>query len=138
MAIMTPYSATASQKMTLIKLSDQIRGTRTAAPIRLAPINRMPHDAPTTDMPMQRKEPMDVYVYGFIFLKARTSFTKKPSSSFSFSFPFSPCARAARAANRRRLEHTSNGLICHNCSVRRGRTVDGGILERHTTTRRTT
>ena len=42
MAIMTPYSATASQKMTLIKLSDQIRGTRTAAPIRLAPINRMP------------------------------------------------------------------------------------------------
>ena len=39
---MTPYNATASQKMTEIRFRDQMRGTRIAAPIKLEPISRIP------------------------------------------------------------------------------------------------
>ena len=107
--MMTPYNATASQKMTDMRFSDQMRGTRIAAPIKLEPISRIPlynthththtyafstyhhentytyirrngtwsfgnldrhkyiqipyHEAPTTDMPIHRKDPIDVNVY---------------------------------------------------------------------------
>eukprot|EP01018_Ginkgo_biloba_P003909 Gb_35805 [translate_table: standard] len=51
-ATITPYMATASQNITLIRFFDVIRGALTAAPIRLLPVIYMPHAAPKTDTPM--------------------------------------------------------------------------------------
>ena len=50
-ANMTPYIAVASQKMTLTRFFERIRGAFTAAPTRLDPVIQIPHAAPTTENP---------------------------------------------------------------------------------------
>ena len=58
--------ATASQKMTLIRFFERIRGARTAAPSSDEPVMKMPHAAPSTDRPMARPAPMKAHAYGSI------------------------------------------------------------------------
>ena len=50
MAIITPYIATASQKMTDIKFLDLIRGALTVEPNNETPVTNIPHEAPIMDV----------------------------------------------------------------------------------------
>ncbi len=43
--------AVASQKITLTRFLERIRGALTAAPTKLEPVNQIPHAAPTTENP---------------------------------------------------------------------------------------
>ena len=59
--MMTPYIATASQKMTEIRFLDFILGVLTAAPTRVDPVINIPHDAPIIDSP--RASPRPTYAH---------------------------------------------------------------------------
>ena len=51
MAKITPYIAVASQKITLTRFFERIRGALTAPPTRLDPVSQIPQAAPTTENP---------------------------------------------------------------------------------------
>lgn len=71
MATITPYIATASQKITLIRFLEVILGALIAAPIKLLPVMYIPQAAPRTETPMDIAIPIDAKVYGEICVKAR-------------------------------------------------------------------
>lgn len=64
MAVISPYIATTSQKMILIKFFVVMRGARTPAPMMDAPVIKIPHAAPTTENPMQHAMPRFAHMYG--------------------------------------------------------------------------
>lgn len=56
--------AVASQKMTLTRFFDLIRGALTAAPTRLEPVIQIPQAAPTTENPRPMAMPQLAHEYG--------------------------------------------------------------------------
>ena len=56
-AIITPYIATASQKMTEIRFFDLILGALTVAPNNETPVINIPHAAPIIEVPNARPTP---------------------------------------------------------------------------------
>ena len=77
-----------------MRLSDQIRGTRTAAPKRLGAIMKMPHAAPRTLGPMQHARPSAPKWYGLMFLKTRFRYF---TLSLKELVPFRAASPSARA-----------------------------------------
>jgi len=63
-ANITPYIAVASQKMTLTKFFERIRGAFTAAPTKLDPVSHIPQAAPTTENPSPIAIPQFAQEYG--------------------------------------------------------------------------
>ena len=57
-ATITPYIATASQKITLMRFLEVIRGALMAAPIKLLPVIYIPQAAPRTETPMATAMPI--------------------------------------------------------------------------------
>lgn len=56
--------AVASQKMTLIKFLDRMRGAFTPPPTMEQPVNHIPHAAPTTLNPKPNATPKLAHPYG--------------------------------------------------------------------------
>lgn len=56
--------AVASQKITLTRFFERIRGALTAAPTRLDPVSQIPHAAPTTENPNPIAIPQLAHEYG--------------------------------------------------------------------------
>jgi hypothetical protein len=56
--MITPYMATASQKIILIKFLDFILGALTAAPSRVEPVIKIPQAAPTIENPKAKPRPI--------------------------------------------------------------------------------
>lgn len=61
---MTPYIAVASQKITLTRFLERIRGAFTEAPTSEEPVNQIPHAAPITEKPKPIAIPQLAQLYG--------------------------------------------------------------------------
>lgn len=67
-AIITPYIAQASAKMTLTRFFELIRGCLMAADNSDDPVINMPHAAPRTEIPIANTTPTALHIYGEIAL----------------------------------------------------------------------